>query len=405
MARHNLGAVISFEFLRAVKKKTFWLGTLGVPVVIGIVIALMLLSQAAAAESADEQRDASIAFSFTDDSGLITDELAAAYGGTRTDNPDGAIDSVRKGVSEAFFAVPADPARDPISIHSADLGIFDSGKYSAVAGEMIHEAVRERIGSPELAFLAGGGSTFSETLYADGEESGGIFAAVPPLLFLALFYGVVLFLGNQILNSTIEEKENRVTEMILTTLNPTTLITGKIIALTLTGLVQVAVFTVPAVAGYLLAGESLALPASASAMLHPDPAAMVTGALLMIGGFVLFTSSLMAIGAVMPTAKEASGLFSAIVITLFVPLYAASLFASDPGALIVQVFLYFPFSAPVAAMLLNGLGSLSATQAVIVIAELFLAGGVMLAAAVKLFRHGSISYGSKVTLKALWQAR
>lgn len=405
MGRHNLGAVISFEFLRSVKKKTFWLGTLGVPVVIGIVLLLLILSQSASVKSAGEQRDASITFTFTDGSGMITDELAASYGGTRTTDPDGAIESVRRGDSQAFFAVPADPARDPVRIHGTDLGIFDSGRYSAVAGEMIHQAVSDQIGSPELTFLAGGGSTFSETMYADGKDSGGIFAAAPPLLFLALFYGVVLFLGNQILNSTIEEKENRVTEMILTTLNPTTLITGKIIALTLTGLVQAAVFAVPAAAGYLLAGDRIALPAGASAMLHPEPAAMVTGALLMIGGFALFASSLMAIGAVMPTAKEASGLFSTIVIILFVPLYAASLFASDPGSLIVQVFLYFPFSAPVAAMLLNGLGALSATQAVIVIAELFLVGGLMLAAAVKLFRHGSISYGSKVTLKALWRTR
>ena len=51
------------------------------------------------------------------------------------------------------------------------------------------------------------------------------------------------------LNSTLEEKENRVTEMILTTLNPTTLITGKVIALFAVGLVQMLVFLSPIAVG------------------------------------------------------------------------------------------------------------------------------------------------------------
>ena len=47
-------------------------------------------------------------------------------------------------------------------------------------------------------------------------------------MFLLTFYVSILLLSNQMLNSTLlEEKENRVTEMILATLNPTTLITGK----------------------------------------------------------------------------------------------------------------------------------------------------------------------------------
>ncbi|MCC3292482.1 ABC transporter permease [Arthrobacter sp. zg-Y1110] len=400
MAGHNLGTVTAFEFLRAVKKKSFWLGTLGVPVVIGIVMALMILTSGTASRSADEQKNASITFTFTDASGLIADELAAGYGGTRTDDPQAAMDDVRAGRAQAFFAIPEDPARQDIEIHGKDLGIFDSEAYSAVAGQMVSKAAVTEIGSPELAALAGGGTSFSSTMYADGQATGGMYAVVPPLLFLALFYAVTLFLGNQILNSTVEEKENRVTEMILTTLNPTTLITGKILALLLTGLVQMAVFALPA-AGYFLADGGGGTAAAVLARMDPQPEAMITGAVLLVGGFVLFTATLMAIGAVMPTAKEANGLFSAITIMLFVPLYAVSLFVSDPGSPLVQVFLYFPFSAPVAAMLLNGLGSLTTMQAVIVSAEMFLAGGLMLAAAVKLFRHGSIRYGSKVSLREL----
>jgi ABC-2 type transport system permease protein len=44
---------------------------------------------------------------------------------------------------------------------------------------------------------------------------------------------------------------------------------------------------------------------------------------------------------------------------IFIPFYAVSLIFSHPQAMIVQVFTYFPFSAPVTAMIRNGLGSLS----------------------------------------------
>ena len=78
---------------------------------------------------------------------------------------------------------------------------------------------------------------------------------VPPLIFLVIFYVLIMLLANQMLNSTLEEKENRVTEMILTTLNPTTLIVGKVIALFAIGLVQMMVFLSPIVVGHLFFPE------------------------------------------------------------------------------------------------------------------------------------------------------
>ena len=73
---------------------------------------------------------------------------------------------------------------------------------------------------------------------------------------------MIVLLGNQMLNSTLEEKENRVTEMILTTINPTNLLLGKVISLFAIGIVQIAVFALPMVVGVPV------LPRSAE---HPEP--------------------------------------------------------------------------------------------------------------------------------------
>ena len=235
--------------------------------------------------------------------------------------------------------------------------------------------------------------------YKDGQEAGGFSALIPPLFFLLIFYVVILLLGNQMLSSTLEEKENRVTEMILTTVNPTTLILGKIVSLFVIGLVQVLVFALPVIVGYLFFRESLALPGFDLSTLTFDPQKMIVGALLLIGGFTLFTGTLVAIGAAMPSVKDAGAFFGMMMALIFIPFYIVALIVSDPSAFIVQVFTYFPFSAPVTAMLRNGFGSLEWWQSAIIIVELFGLGYLMLRLAVRLFRFGSIEYTRKVSLK------
>jgi len=78
---------------------------------------------------------------------------------------------------------------------------------------------------------------------------------------------------------------------------------------------------------------------------------------------------------------------------------------SDPQALIVQIFTYFPFSAPVTAMLRNGFGSLNPLESAIVIAELFAFGFIALRLAVYLFRYGSIEYSKKLSIRNTLRSR
>jgi ABC-2 type transport system permease protein len=132
---------------------------------------------------------------------------------------------------------------------------------------------------------------------------------------------------------------------------------------------------------------------------------MITGALLLLGGFTLFTGVLVAIGAIMPTAKEAGTIFGPLMALIFVPFYAVSLIVSDPEALIVQVFTYFPLTAPVTALLRNGFGTLGPVESAIVIAEVFIAGILVLRLAVHLFRYGSIEYGRKLSIAGTFRRK
>lgn len=404
-ASHNLGTVVAFEFTRTLKRLGFWIATLAIPVVIAIVFALVYLSNSSTQASADAQKTASMSFSYTDDSGLIDSAIASAMGGRKAADPARALLDVKKDLHDAYFAYPAEPSQQSVKVYGADKGVFENGKYDAVAKQLLTASAQAKIGSPALTAAAGGEIKTDVRTFKNGEEGGGIGTVIPPLVFLLIFYVSLILLSNQMLNSTLEEKENRVTEMILTTLNPTTLIIGKVAALFMVGLVQILVFLTPIAAGYLFFRDKLALPDLDLSTLAFEPGTMIVGALLLLGGFTVFTGVLVAIGAVMPTAKDAGTVFGPLMALIFAPFYAISMIISDPRTPLVQVFTYFPLSAPVTALLRNAFGTLSPLESGIIIAELFIVGFLILRLAVHLFRYGSIQYSSKLSIAGTFRKR
>ena len=404
MAQHNLGTVISFEFVRTVTKARFWIGTLSVPVIMAVVFGMIFLSNTSTSSAAEAQKNAQFSISYRDASGLITPADAAAFGAVPADSSDAGIRDVQSGAVDAYFEFPAHPEIAVVKVYGTDKGLFENGKYAAVAQAMLARAVAVKIGSPQLSSLASGSAQVETVTYQGSEVAGGMNSVIPPMAFLVVFYGLVVLLAGQMLNSTLEEKENRVTEMILTTLKPTTLITGKVLALFMVGLVQVAVFASPVLVGALFSRDALRIPEFEASQLIFDPLRMTAGFLILVGGFALFTTTLVAIGAVMPTAKEAGNFMGVMIALIFIPFYSVSLVVSEPHSPIVQVFTYFPFSAPVTALLRNAFGSLSVTEAALVIAILYVGAAVMLRVAVRLFQYGSISYTSKVSIRTALKA-
>lgn len=399
MFKHNLGTVIGFELVRTVTKKRFWIGTLSVPVVMAIVFLLIFASNSATSNTAAAQKDAKFTISYTDASGLITAADAELFNAKPAESVRSGIQAVQSGKVDAFFAYPADPVSQTVEVYGADRGLFENNKYPAVAHALLKQSVKAMIASPQLASLAEMRPRTVTTTYVGSVESGGLNSVIPPLLFVVIFYGLVMLLAGQMLSSTLEEKENRVTEMILTTLNPTTLISGKVIALFAIGLTQAIVFLSPVAIGLAFFREQLSFPDFELSSLIFDPGRMTIGALILVGGFALFTTTLFAIGAVMPTAKEAGTFMGVMMAFIFIPVYIVTLIISAPQALIVQIFTYFPFSAPVTALLRNGFGSLGTVEAYIVIAILYVSSALMFRLAVRLFQYGSVSYNSKVSIR------
>jgi ABC-2 type transport system permease protein len=399
MSYHNLRTVVSFEVRRTITKKRFWLISFIVPLIIAVVFGLIYASNSATSSSLAAQKHATFTFAYTDASGLVFSPVVKKFGGVRAASVAQGIADVKAGRLDAFFAYPADPARRAVKVYGADVGVFNNGKYATVATEVLQFSAEARIASPTLAFLARGTVKVQSTTFKNGVRSSGLNGIIPPLIFLLIFYVVIVVLGNQMLNSTLEEKENRVTEMILTTMNPNTLITGKILSLFIAGIIQMAVFMSPIIIGYLFFRSSLNLPSLDLSALVFSTERMLIGALMLLGGFTVFTGTLVGIGAVMPTAKDAGAFFGVMMVLLFIPFYVVSLIVSHPSALIVQVFTYFPYTAPITGMIRNAFGSLSVVESLGVIIELFAFGFIVMRLAIQLFRYGATEYTRKVSIR------
>lgn len=399
---HNLGTVLKFELTRTLKKPTFWISILAFPALVGLIMGLVFFSSQSSDNAEKAQESAKFSFIVMDETHIIPDATLSSLGATRTTDNQVAIDEVKAGKIDAFFFYPSNLSTQPIQIYNKNSGLVDNSKYSTVATQLVKSSVTATMPPQYIAILTNNVNVEQKS-FENGKEVNLIGQAVIPALFLVIFYAVIVLLGSQMLTSTTEEKENRVTEMILTSIKSRPLIVGKIIALILLGLIQILALLVPLVIAYLFAREALNIPDISQyiSMIEIDPARIAIGAGLLISSFMLFTGILVGIGAAMPTAKEANSFFGFTLLVMFVPFYAFMAIVAQPQLLIVQVFSYFPLTAPITLMLRNAVGNLSTTEGIIGVALLTVMGVIAMTVAIRIFRYGTLEYSKRISLKSV----
>jgi len=401
---HNLGTVFRFEVRRTLKKKSFWITALSFPVIIGVVFAIIFFSNQATTDAAENMKDQTFSFAVTDESKLINPETLAQLKATTVTDKQATIDKVKAGTLDAYIYYPADVTKEKVEVYAKNIGLFENNRYQAVADALLKQA-GEANATPEIRAILEDKVAFQATMYKDGKAYDGFKELIAPGVFLILFYILIAMFGNQMLTSTTEEKENRVIEMILTTIQARTLIIGKILSLIVLAAIQMLVIIVPVLTAYLLFRDALAIPNLDLTNIPLDPVRITIGTLLFVTSFLLFTGLLVAIGAATPTAKEASGFFGTVMLFIFGPLYAVTLFVSSPDSMIVRVLSFFPLTAPIPLMLRNAVGNLSIPDAILGISILAVSAIIALAISIRLFRYGALEYSNRLSLKTLFQKK
>ena len=385
---HNLGTVFKFETIRVLKKPTFWLMALGFPLMFAALYGIMFWSQSTTMQAAKELEKQEFSLAVTDDSKLVRPELLMAAKTKTVESKEAGINDVKNGKIDAYIYFPKDIGKQKVEVYGKDVGLFQNGKYGAVAQSLLSQSVASSVSQAQVAILQNK-VQLSSTTYLDGKEHGGINEMIAPGLFLVIFFMLVTFFGNQMLTSSTEEKENRTVEMLLTMVKTDTLITGKILSLMVLALIQMLVIVLPVAAGYLAFGSKLQLPNMDLSLLVFDPVRIGLALVIFLASFMMFTGMLVTLGAMMPTAKEASQWFGLVIMLIFGPFYGITAFVSFPDSLLLR----------------NAVGNLPMWEGLLGVALLIVAAVFVLWLAVRVFRYGAMSYDSKLSLSALRMKR
>ena len=211
-----------------------------------------------------------------------------------------------------------------------------------------------------------------------------------PFFFMYLIFMGIVGMGQHLISSVIEEKGSRVIEVLLSAVSPFQLMAGKIAGLAGIGLTVVSLW---AGAAYIAARwQGLSVEITGELMLY--------FVVYYILGFLLFSSLLAGVGSVCNTIKETQGLMMPIMMVFIIPLLAWFKLVQDPNGTLARVLSFVPPMTPMVMILRLAAGPEIWIGEIL--ASIFLLGitvPVAMWAAAKIFRTGILMYGKRPTLR------
>jgi ABC-2 type transport system permease protein len=215
-----------------------------------------------------------------------------------------------------------------------------------------------------------------------------------PYAVTFLFYIVIMTAASLLLSSISNEKQNRVMEVLMTSVHPREMLTGKIMALGLTGLLQTVVWTGSGLLLLRLAGQRFALGDA-----FQLPASILFwGILFFIFGYAVYASLLAGVGALVPNMREASQLTTMVIMPMIVPLMFISSLIQAPNSTLSVIFSIFPLTAPVAMMTRLAATQVPFWQTALALVLLALTAVYFVLAVSKLFRAQNLLSGRQVNV-------
>jgi ABC-2 type transport system permease protein len=192
-----------------------------------------------------------------------------------------------------------------------------------------------------------------------------------------------------------EEKENRLMEILLSSVSTRQLITGKVLGIGAAGLAQVIVWVISLPLLLNLASSSIG---GFISMMHIPADFLVLGIVYFILGYLLFAALSASVAAISPTTRDAQGLAAIFSLFAVAPFWFYSPLLLFPNSPVWVFFSIFPFSAPVETLLRIGMTGVPAWQLAASLAVLTLSviGGMALAA--RLLRIYLLMYGKRPAL-------
>jgi ABC-2 type transport system permease protein len=309
--------------------------------------------------------------------------------------------ALRNNKIDSFFVIAADYQQTGRVVQVSrqvtlqGLGPSNTALRSLLVANLVGDpALARRIDEPlKLKPEIVGGASSAQSADPSGAMSGLSYA-----LGFLLAFGILNGSG-WLVQAVAEEKENRTIELLLTSIKPWQLMTGKLLGLGVMSMAQLALWI----------GLSTGLLGANSVLGRFNVGTVERGVwgwmvIFFVLGFAFFGALMAALGAIGASIRESGQASSFLTLPMLMPLWFGEAIIETPNGMLARVFSLIPFTAPVTIMVRLGQGPvpLGSILASILVMLLAVAGALWLAA--RLFRSTTLLTGVRPTPRAIWRA-
>lgn len=411
--------VTRHEFRTAVTRPSYIILTAAMPVLVALAVAGFAIFTLVTREDAEAEIASSAESSAqTPRLGYVDLTDGPALFGAHREQPGAVFVPVSDRVAgiaalmdeqiDALFVFPPDFAEtgNVVRVRIADDGdVFgpDGPSYSAtLRGFVLANLFADEVPTGLAERLRIPYTLVTEEVRPDGgteDESAGFDlgrAAFFAVAGVSLLFSV-FFSSGYVLNALVEEKENRVMEVLLSSVKPDALLLGKFLGLGAAGLLQMAAWLASVGVGVLVVGLIVDIPADILTMPGIGDIAIAAGYFLF--GYALFASLMAAVGAVTTSLREANQISAIVIVPAFIPVWLNFILFTEPEGTVARVLTYIPVTAPVTGFIRLAIGAMGPFETVAALLVLAASAAGALWMAMRLFRAYLLMYGKRPTLK------
>lgn len=435
---NNLGIIIKREYLTRVKKRSFLLLTFLGPL---FFAALMIAPSLIMLRS--EKMESKKAIVVLDESGMFEGKIENTDANTFIyENENANIDSLKKfvfdGIYDAFLYIPSTSLNIPVNAKLYSDKQIPMTLSSHIEREMKQVVEHQKLlasGIDPDIVKASKTSINVSTIRMD-EESGEktsyaeLEYIIGLVLALVIYFTIFLF-SNQVLRGVIEEKTNRIIEVIISSVKPFELMMGKIVGIALVGLTQFLLWIVLTIGIYLVASGILIGPEvmSPSGTVMTEEISQIAettegqdimleavnmvqsinfGAILwsflfyFVFGYLLYAAMFAAIGGMVDNETDSNQFSTVVSLPLIVAIVCSTAMVNNPDSSLGLWLSMIPFTSPISMMIRIPFG-VPYWQVAVSLILLILTFILITWLAGKIYRTGILMYGKKPSFKEIWK--
>ncbi len=397
--RNPLLLIAKREYLKVVRKKSFWVIILLIPTFTAIVSVISGNSANTIQKHIEQQVKGAKRIIIVDKSGLIAPAFIKTPLEAMAD-AQAAQTAVQQGKADAALVYPADIASSHVmQSYVVDTGLISRGRFDALGQSLLQQSILAKLPNPSDAALIATPPKVQATVYAKGQKIiTSIEAYILPILAVVIYFLLTVTSVNYMLMAMSEEKENRMIETIRSMVTPQQLIWGKLLAMIGLAFTQVMTLAIYGVIAYQVSTKILPVHIDWS-LVHFGVWQLILTIYFIVSGFAVMAAMMVGIGAAMPSYRDAQQVSPLFLLTSILPIYFFSILLADPSGSVARITSYVPFMSPLVLTFRASVGALPVIEQIIGIIVSALYVVISFYVAFKLFEVGSLEFGKKVSLK------